>query len=310
MPDRWPRPTIAKQTSLYAGSISPPLKGLENRPRGPWPGLILHAMRRARMTPVDLPADSSSQTERVVHRLRELLLSGHFPPGSRLAELTLVPLLKASRTPVRLALERVAHQGLIEALPGGGFRTCEFTLADMADAIEIRGVLEGTAARLAAERLTSTSELDSLRLAHFALEHLRAEDPETLVQYLDGNMRFHAELWRLAKSHMLKRALEAVGSLPFAEPGALVFGGPRDAEDVHERNRLVAFEQHRAIVEAIERREGTRAEFAAREHARLARSNLERALQDRHLLRQVRSAPLIAQSVRPPAAARTKRAKR
>ena len=63
------------------------------------------------------PGETPSHIERVAATLREKLLRGEFRPGERLAELTLVPQLKASRTPVRLALERLAHQGLLEALP-------------------------------------------------------------------------------------------------------------------------------------------------------------------------------------------------
>ena len=55
------------------------------------------------------------------------------------------------------------HEGLLETLPGGGFVVREFTRTDIDDAIELRGVLEGTAARLAAERLESEDELEPLR---------------------------------------------------------------------------------------------------------------------------------------------------
>ena len=75
--------------------------------------------------------------------LREMVLRGDFAPGERLAELTLVPRLRASRTPVRLALDQLAHEGLLEALPTTGFRVRQFAPADIRDAIEIRGVLEG-----------------------------------------------------------------------------------------------------------------------------------------------------------------------
>jgi len=92
--------------------------------------------------------DARTQTERVVLTLREMLLRGDFKPGERLAELSLVPLLKASRTPVRLALDRLAHEGLLEAQETTGFRVRAFALDDIWDAIEIRGVLEGTAARM------------------------------------------------------------------------------------------------------------------------------------------------------------------
>lgn len=217
-----------------------------------------------------------------------MLLRGEFRAGERLAELSLVPLLNASRTPVRLALERLSHQGLLEALPNGGFRVREFTIAEIWDAIEIRGVLEGTAARLAAERLESSDELAELRRSYRQIEALSPGNLDNFVAYVQENVAFHRELWRLAKSTMLLRALEAVCSLPFAEPGALVF--PRSEE----KGGLVALEHHRAILEAIEEREGTRAESLAREHSRMARRNLDWALRDHGVLRQVPGASLIA----------------
>src|SRR4029078_8418887 len=111
-----------------------------------------------------MSTDARTQTERVVLSLREMLLRGDFKPGERLTELGLVPLLKASRTPGRLALDRLANEGLLEALATTGFRVRAFALGDIWDAIEIRGVLEGTAARMAAERLESPDELGALRL--------------------------------------------------------------------------------------------------------------------------------------------------
>ena len=92
-----------------------------------------------------------------------MLLRGDFRPGERLAELTLVPRLNASRTPVRLALDRLAHEGLLEPMPGGGFKIREFAIADIWDAIEVRGVHGGNgrpAGRRAADELrTSWAEL-------------------------------------------------------------------------------------------------------------------------------------------------------
>jgi len=231
-----------------------------------------------------------SQIERVALALREMLLRGDFSPGERLAELNLVPRLNASRTPVRLALERLAHEGLLEPVPTGGFRIREFTIADVWDAIEIRGVLEGTAARLAAERLAGPAELARLRRYCRDGEAVLAGSLDDFVHYLEINGRFHRELWRLSKSPMLQRAIEAAIAFPFAAPGALVFS---DAESREGTSGIIAREHHRAIIEAIENREGTRAEAVAREHSRVARKNLTRALKDSSLFRRVPGAPLV-----------------
>jgi GntR family transcriptional regulator of vanillate catabolism len=234
---------------------------------------------------------SDTQTERLVFALRERILRGEFHGGERLTELGLVSLLQASRTPVRLALERLAHDGLVDPASSGGFRVRSFTVAEIWDAIEIRGVLEGTAARFAAERLESPGELATLRAL--------AEDPtgtlpmtvERFALYQDLNSRFHRELWRLSKSNPLVRALETASKVPFAAPGASVF----TEADADQRGwpGVLATEHHRGIVEAIQNREGTRAEALAREHSRVARRNLECALQNKNLIGKLPGATLI-----------------
>jgi GntR family transcriptional regulator, vanillate catabolism transcriptional regulator len=235
-------------------------------------------------------ADATSQTDRVILTLREMLLRGEFRPGERLAELTLVPRLQASRTPVRLALDRLAHEGLLEPLPGGGFRIREFAIADIWDAIDVRGVLDGTAARLAAERLTDPDQLGGLRRCARDMERLFPLTAARFGEYVETDERFQAELRRLANSTMLGRTIEGIIGLTFAASGAfMAIGGEHD----NARTDVIVSEYHRSIVEAIEHRQGTRAESLAREYSRLARRNLVRAVQDKDLFRRLPGASLI-----------------
>ena len=238
-----------------------------------------------------MTSDARSQTEHAVLTLREMLLRGDFKPGQRLSELSLLPTIKASRTQVRVALERLAQEGLLEALPTTGFRVRGFALNDIWDAIEIRGVLEGTAARLAAERLESPDELGALRLHCRQAEELLPMTRARFTRYAEINEAFHAGLWRLAKSPMLRRAIEQMIALPFTAPGALVFSWPDPEEGNDEA--VIAIEHHRAIVEAIELHESGRAESLAREHARLARRALKRALQNAEPFRAAPGATLV-----------------
>ena len=73
-------------------------------------------------------ADVASQTARAFVRVREMLLRGEVARGERISELPLVARLGMSRTPIRLALERLMHAGLLETNPTGGFTVREFTL--------------------------------------------------------------------------------------------------------------------------------------------------------------------------------------
>jgi GntR family transcriptional regulator of vanillate catabolism len=242
-------------------------------------------------------SELSSQTGRTLLSLREMLLRGDFQPGERLSELPLVARLGVSRTPIRLALDRLANEGLLEVWPTGGFVVRAFTLTDVYDAIEMRGVLEGTAARLAAERLRDPRELISLRSLQEELARVMPVDPQlhptidSFAHYLDLNESFHSTLVDLAKSPMLRRTLDRVLSLPFASPSATVFARlklPQAKELL-----TVAHEHHNAIIEAIENRQGSRAESLAREHACLALRNLEAVLADKEVLNSVPGASLI-----------------
>ena len=238
-----------------------------------------------------IPAERASQIDRSVLTLREMILKGRFSPGERIAELPLAERLEVSRTPLRLALDRLCHEGLLEARLRGGFVVREFSLSDVWDAIEIRGVLEGTAARMAAERLNGSGELIALRRYNARLEDLDPVTAEDFSRYLETNDAFHEELRRLSKSPILNQTIERICTLPFAAPGALVFD-EQEPQRSH-ATALMALEHHRIILEAVAAREGTRAEAITREHSRIARKNLEEALRDRELRHNVPGGSLI-----------------
>ena len=234
-----------------------------------------------------------TQITRALLRLRELILRGEFAAGDRVSELPLVERIGVSRTPLRLALAALEHEGLLRSLAGGGYVVREFTQADISDAIELRGVLEGTAARFAAERGATARQLRALRTINKGIERLlHRTDYESFVQYMDLNEDFHAKLLGLAHSPMLDRALEGIVSLPFASPSAFVL---TDALLPESRMILVmAHGHHVALIESIERRQGSRAEGIAREHARIAIRNLEVVSDHREMLASLPGASLIA----------------
>ena len=205
----------------------------------------------------------------------------------RMAELPLVERLGVSRTPLRLALSTLAHEGLLELLPSGGYTVRTFTREDVDTAIELRGVLEGTAARFAAGRAgdaaEALAEMHELNADLDAVVH--DQSYESFVRYVDLNERFHAVLLEAAASPVLSRAIAQVVALPFASPSAFVLA---EAELPESREILVvAHYHHRELVRAIERGDGGRAETLAREHARLARRNLEIVLANREVLRAI-----------------------
>jgi GntR family transcriptional regulator of vanillate catabolism len=245
------------------------------------------------MNPMARPTDRT-QITRALLRLRDLIYSGEFAPGERMSELPLVARLGVSRTPLRLALAALEHEGLLRGLPGGGYVVREFTQADVRDAIELRGVLEGTAARFAAERGAPARGRRALRAINDEIGAIvHRSDYESFERYVHLNEDFHARLLSLAGSPLLERSLDGVVSLPFAGPSsALVLA---EAELPASRNiLLIAHRQHSGLIEAIESRQGTRAESLAREHAWLAITNLEIVMEHREVLDRLPGASLLA----------------
>ena len=221
-----------------------------------------------------------------------MILKGNFQAGERVSELPLVSMLGVSRTPIRLALERLAHEGLLEPYPTGGFIIHGFTLDDVWDSIEIRGTLEGNAAQLAATRLTSDNDLDALRKYQNEMDAIGIPTTDSFPLYLELNDAFHAEIVRLAKSPMLRLMLDRLFCLPFASPSALVTS-PLQLPDADTRFRT-GEQHHHLLIDAIANRHGSFAESLAREHARLTRRHLDLALEDRFFLASVPGGPLIS----------------
>lgn len=239
-------------------------------------------------------AAGASQSVRAQLMLRELIVGGELKAGERIAELAMVERLAMSRTPIRMALVRLQEEGLLEALPSGGFVVRDFSEADIRDAIELRGTLEGLAARLAAERGVSAGVLADMRDCLARIDELLAApklSEASFSRYVTQNARFHALLAEMSGSDLVQRQIERVFTLPFASPNGFVLvhsSGPQA------RDRLViAHAQHHAVVEAIVQREGTRAQSLMQEHARNAQQNLAAVLQNQRALQRLPGASLI-----------------
>ena len=226
----------------------------------------------------------SSQAVKAQLKLREMILAGELPGGARIAELAIVERVGVSRTPIRAALMRLEQEGLLDALPNGGYAVRTFSERDVSDAIELRGTVEGLAARLAAERGVAPEVLSQARACLDEVDEVLrrpALDDESFTRYVRLNQRFHNLLSDMAASTVLARELERVVNLPFASPSGFVVvqaNSPR-ARDM----LVVAQDQHRQVLDAIERREGARAEAIMREHSRIAQRNLREAVQSPHL---------------------------
>lgn len=213
----------------------------------------------------------ASRIETVSVRLREMILSGELEPNERIVEIPFAARLGVSRTPLRLALAELEKEGLLERLTRG-YRVREFTMEEIANAIDVRGVLEGMAARIVAQRGLP----ESVRLT---LETCIEDGDAMFGHSLEGgsvterwaamNARFHWAIVSAAGNSAIEAALRQNERIPMAAAAALTFSAT--VYDIELMRR--AHEDHRSLLQALERGEGERAEALLREHAYRSREN-------------------------------------
>ncbi|GAA0763743.1 GntR family transcriptional regulator [Ideonella azotifigens] len=220
------------------------------------------------MDPIETRDLPSGGAPSVVASLRQLIMAGRYAAGTRLAEVAVAELLGVSRTPVRLAFRTLAQEGLLQPAGKRGFVVRAFSEADVLCGIEVRGVLEGLAARRLAER-----GLDPVTRA--TLEACLAEGEAVLAGGTLGepeidrwsrlNERFHGAIVHAVGSQVIADAIARNNHLPFASADSIVIDRSALAGE-YEKIRLAQV-HHRLIVDALARGESARAEMLMREHA-------------------------------------------
>jgi len=229
-------------------------------------------------------------------KIRQMILDGEFSPGDRMAEIPLAEKLGVSRTPTRAAMSLLEQDGILISSITGGYVVRSFTLAEIRDAIDVRGTLEGLAAELVAQRGLSRTGLRELN------ECLRRGDdlldigslrPEHFQTYVEMNKRFHEVIIEEAASQAIKRALEVNDAYPFSAARMAVY----DTQDLPKNHSriTVSHAQHHSIVDAMDAGEAPRAGALMREHSNLAKQTLTIVLQRRE---KIPGAHLVADSIR------------
>lgn len=199
-----------------------------------------------------VPAPGTLQGETTYERLCEEIRSGKLPPGSRLRETEIAERLAVSRTPVREAIRRLEADGLVDHLPRSGAVVRKLDYPELMELYEMRTVLEGTAARLAA-RAASPVELEELVAIN---DEMRAAAGRTEV-VIGLNRQFHKLLLDAARNRFLLRAMATV------ENTLLILGSSSMAMPDRARE---AVDEHREVLDALLARDGAAAEAAMRRH--------------------------------------------
>ncbi|MGE0312782.1 MAG: GntR family transcriptional regulator [Lautropia sp.] len=200
--------------------------------------------------------------------LREMIVSRRFAAGERLAEIPVAEALGVSRTPVRLAFRTLEQEGLLERVGKRGLAVRAFSDADVRCALEVRGALEGLAARALAERGLTGPESQRLRDCLAAGEAVVSKgwlDDGDVAAWASLNDVFHRTIVDGAGSRVIADALSRNDHLPFASATSIVI----DPNAMDREWRKLEFAQlhHRLVVDALEARESARVEMLMREHA-------------------------------------------
>jgi DNA-binding GntR family transcriptional regulator len=196
-----------------------------------------------------------SRAEHVYSVLREGIRNGKLKSGQRLREAELATQLNVSRTPIREAIRRLAADGLIEVAPPRGMIIVELDRQRVRELYFLREMLEGAAARLAAQ-LAMPSEIEELRQLHAA--GTEAKDPEAAATI---NRLFHKTIHDAGRNRYVARSLEDL-----SDSLALLPGTTFEAKGRQEG----AAKEHGDILEAIANKDPDLAEDRARHHIRMA----------------------------------------
>jgi GntR family transcriptional regulator, vanillate catabolism transcriptional regulator len=226
----------------------------------------------------------STQTSKIVYDISQQIMRGELAPDATLGEAQLAQSFGVSRTPIRQALAILSDEGLLKKSSGRSYKVRRFAPKEMLDAIDVRGVLEGLAARHAAESKIGARvarELDAcLAQEEQILATLESEGfkAKTIYQYFTINSRFHNVIIQGAQNETLAGALEVANRVPFVSVGSLArYKSQLETKDIRQELRYFVYShmQHREIADAIRAGQGARAEALLREHAQLAVRNID-----------------------------------
>lgn len=205
-------------------------------------------------------------SERAYERIKHDIICCEIAPGTEISEAQLCAQYRLGKAPVRMALSRLAHDGLVRAMPRRGYIVTPVTLKDIQDVFELRLMLEPRAARLAAGRVDAKRlrMLDEICRAGY-----QPGEARSTTRFLEANKDFHVTVAQAAGNARLAHAIAQL----LDEMTRLLHLGL----GVRDRTREMQHE-HRTLVRALVRGEGETAETICRQQIEAARDMVFRAM--------------------------------
>ncbi|XYK79015.1 MAG: GntR family transcriptional regulator [Labrenzia sp.] len=211
-------------------------------------------------------------------RIRDDIIRGAYPEKTRLSEVQLCKTHSVSRTPVRLALRLLEREGLVSRGEGRGYIVQSPNVADILQAVQVRGHLESLAARLMAQEEDRKNHLpnmvraiETIDTSISSLRRLGRLDDKVIREAQAANKLFHTTILAACGNDYIGYTCEQISHLPMLAVGSMVFDRTADETPDHFERGMFRLQfgnaQHQVICEAVEKGDPVRAEGMMREHS-------------------------------------------
>lgn len=192
--------------------------------------------------------------DQAIVQIRQAIVTGQLAPNSMHSEQSIAAGMSISRTPVREALLQLATEGLVEFVPQRGVRVCDLNADHLGNVFQFRAAIESYCAAALAAR----PRKDVLVALDVVLSRQEdVIDADDHLRWVEANMEFHTILVGSAGNRLMERTLASLASHSMRIAYRMIARKERMQE---------ALAEHRAIFEAIRRRDQDRARSLAAEH--------------------------------------------
>ncbi len=207
--------------------------------------------------------------DRVLQELLRAIVAGEIAPGTKISEPELAKRFDLSRAPLREALARLERCHLLERIPNAGARVVKLSTENLLSLYQLREELEGLACRLAASQMSDIEIREMQDLLDQHLSSQRVREGESYYQEA-GDLDFHYRIILGSKNPYLINILtDELYHLMRMYRVQLGMNGPRVSR---------AFDEHKAIINAIANRDGELADLLMRRHIAASRRNIAHKL--------------------------------
>jgi DNA-binding GntR family transcriptional regulator len=204
---------------------------------------------------VNLGAEHENLDQKAYQIIKAMIIERQLLPGDKIPQEKLAEDLGISRTPLVNALKYLEKEKLVQSFPRRGFFVRVFNRQEMISIFELREVLEGLAARRAAQQI---SEKEIVELKGFFRQFPGGREIGDIKAYAREDRRFHGFLLEIGAKEFLKSILEAYNIMSFSYQSVSSEGLVRPPAET--------IQEHRAIIEAVSRRDAVSAEELMRQH--------------------------------------------